>query len=416
MEPVIGINIFAPRDDVMLQRHTTNKSLKAELQLNFIEQDGLVSAYVNIEKTLTWTWLLQKEGINQALQFHNNCLLVYAYTDAFPWMVWSRHFSGETAVRLKLVEPHNFLSTIVTVCQWLGPDKYSHVSNLGYNTFMQLNTIDEITHPITNQKIKVIVRGLADEASRSTTTGVSSQAATYPITEAPEHKSQLGDMTLACEEPIRTTETTKEMKNKYKEWLGGEKDNKQNRREFATENFGYTGNRNTTGIEFVDFYPGTMHKCMRATETIVRRIGVVAQHYGLKKEGFTEIKKVARKVSTDKWDIKFDEHGLLAFYSEDPNLLKTAGFKGLCLDILTTFCRSLHDLFTVILYTPEDVTREVYDVQACILLGFNFVFIFGTHTVTATIKHLVSYMGYYIDKAQKRCFASWDASDPEKFQ
>lgn len=72
---------------------------------------------------------------------------------------------------------------------------------------------------------QVIVRGVADQASRSTTTGVSSQAATYPITEAPEQTSQLGDMTIICEEPVRTTETTKVMECEYPQWLGVKKDN-----------------------------------------------------------------------------------------------------------------------------------------------------------------------------------------------
>lgn len=61
-------------------------------------------------------------------------LLVYHYIDAFPWMQWSKFFTGETAIRVKLVEPHNLLSSIVTVCSWLGPDNYNHVSNLGQET------------------------------------------------------------------------------------------------------------------------------------------------------------------------------------------------------------------------------------------------------------------------------------------
>lgn len=69
-------------------------------------------------------------------------LLVYHYIDAFPWMQWSKCFTGETAIRVKLVEPHNLLSSIVTVCSWLGPDNYNHVSNLGRET-LQLQKPDK---------------------------------------------------------------------------------------------------------------------------------------------------------------------------------------------------------------------------------------------------------------------------------
>ena len=41
-------------------------------------------------------------------------LVVYHYIDTFPWMQWSKFFTGETAIRVKLVEPHNLLSSIVT--------------------------------------------------------------------------------------------------------------------------------------------------------------------------------------------------------------------------------------------------------------------------------------------------------------
>ena len=57
-------------------------------------------------------------------------LLVYHYTDVFPRRQWSKFFTGEISVRVKLVEPHNLLSSIVTVWSWLGPDNYNHVGNL----------------------------------------------------------------------------------------------------------------------------------------------------------------------------------------------------------------------------------------------------------------------------------------------
>jgi len=46
------------------------------------------------------------------------------YTDGFPWLKWSRHLTGETSVRVKLAEPHNLLSTVLTGALWLGNDDY----------------------------------------------------------------------------------------------------------------------------------------------------------------------------------------------------------------------------------------------------------------------------------------------------
>lgn len=101
------------------------------------------------------------------------------------------------------------------------------------------------------------------------------------------------------------------------------------------------------------------------------------------------------------WDVKFDQAGVLAFYKQAPELLANAGFKGITLDVLSDFCSNLHQLFYTVLYTSPVDTPSAYEVNARVLLGFNFVLIFGTKSVTATIKHLVSYMGFYIKKALK---------------
>ena len=98
-----------------------------------------MAAYINVEKAITW--LLTKDSISTALKMPNDKLIVYFYTDGFPWMLWSRYFSGETSIRIKLVEPNNFLSTTLTVCQWLGSDNYWNTSHLAYPTFNQLNEI-----------------------------------------------------------------------------------------------------------------------------------------------------------------------------------------------------------------------------------------------------------------------------------
>ena len=144
-------------------------------------------------------------------------------------MHWSKFFSGETAIRLKLVEPHNLLSCIVTVCSWLGPDDYIHVSNLGKETVNQLSDLKTVYHPLLGKNLEVVVRGVADGCQRRLITGSSSASSTYPIPEAPEHVNQLGDMTITCKEPIWKVSMTEAAEEDFKNWLGKRVDNTENR-------------------------------------------------------------------------------------------------------------------------------------------------------------------------------------------
>ena len=52
------------------------------------------------------------------------------YTVGFPWLKWSRHFTGETSVRVKLIESYNLLSTVLTVALWSGNDDYETTKNV----------------------------------------------------------------------------------------------------------------------------------------------------------------------------------------------------------------------------------------------------------------------------------------------
>ena len=156
-------------------------------------------------------------------------LLVYHYIDAFPWMQWSKFFTGETAIRVKLVEPHSLSSSIVTVCSWLGPDNYNHVSNLGRETLQQLSSLKSVYHPILKKNIEVIVRGVADGCQRRSITVSSSASSCYPIPESPEHQKQLGDMRVICNEPVWKVEMAEKGEEQYKTWLGKRVDNTENR-------------------------------------------------------------------------------------------------------------------------------------------------------------------------------------------
>ena len=145
-----------------------------------------------------------------------------------------------------------------------------------------------------------------------------------------------------------------------------------------------------------------MHQATRATETIARRIGQVADALKQnKRQWFVEVQKVARKVCLNSFDVTFDENGVLAFYEKAEDFLNNSGFSPLITEILVCFCNGVKKIFQWILNTPRELTREKYDCQARVLLGFQFILIFGSETVTATVKELVAYTGFYVEKALK---------------
>ena len=110
---------MVPKDD-MCEKLNCVKMLFKKVSLDFVEHNGVLAAYTNVKKTVEW--LLSKESLKETILVPNEKLIVYHYVDAFPWMQWSKYFNGETAIQIKLVEPHNLLSSIATVCSWLGPD------------------------------------------------------------------------------------------------------------------------------------------------------------------------------------------------------------------------------------------------------------------------------------------------------
>ena len=78
------------------------------------------------------------------------------YTGGFPWLKWSRHFTGETSVRVKLIESYNLLSTVLTVALWSGNDDYETTKKCGHAVYKQLKELKTIQHPLTGQEIKII--------------------------------------------------------------------------------------------------------------------------------------------------------------------------------------------------------------------------------------------------------------------
>ena len=99
---------------------------------------------------------------------------------------------------------------------------------------------------------------------------------------------------------------------------------------------------------------------------------------------------LAKSVHLDDKLIKFDEVGVKAFAARMPDILRQAGFKGIMLEILASFCSGLEVVYQNLLQTPHQLTGEEYEVKARVHLGFQAVQIFGTVNITASIKQIVS--------------------------
>ena len=124
-----------------------------------------------------------------------------------------------------------------------------------------------------------------------------------------------------------------------------------------------------------------------------------------KKPWLNALKRVARKVDcNDESSIRFSENGVLALFKHFTLLLKQSNLSGLRFQILDDFGCGLYQIYLWLLRTPCDITGNEFDIHARCLLGYQFVQIFGTGAVTATIKQISVYTGFYIHKARQDGF------------
>lgn len=110
---------------------------------------------------------------------------------------------------------------------------------------------------------------------------------------------------------------------------------------------------------------------------------------------------MAKFVAQDGSKVTFDEIGVHKLSEKFPILLTEAGCKGIPLEILSCFSKGLGEVFKNLLSPDHIISREDYEIKARILLGFQFVIIFGTSMVTPSVKQIVSYVSYYIQKAKE---------------
>ena len=112
-------------------------------------------------------------------------------------------------------------------------------------------------HQLSGKEIKFFRRSCGDGKERRSSTSSSSAKSSYPIPEAPEHQSQLGDTKLICPHPVWEVEETVVMEEQFQNTLNDKVPTKQKRREFAKQNLGNMGRHNICGTPLADFHPGT---------------------------------------------------------------------------------------------------------------------------------------------------------------
>ena len=90
---VTGLNPFLPKAKVIKELNTTKEMLRREIGLQFISNGKIVAAYTNIAKHIEF--LLRQPGVQGALSFPKNNMVIYDYMDEFSFMGWSHLYTGK---------------------------------------------------------------------------------------------------------------------------------------------------------------------------------------------------------------------------------------------------------------------------------------------------------------------------------
>ena len=108
---VTGLNPFLPKDTVVQELNKAKELLSREVGLQFLRNGNIVAAYTDVAKHIQF--LLQQPGVQDALSFPRDAIIIYDYLDEFCYMGWSQFYSGETSIQIKIVEPSNLLSFVI---------------------------------------------------------------------------------------------------------------------------------------------------------------------------------------------------------------------------------------------------------------------------------------------------------------
>ena len=104
---VCGHPIFTSRDNVFQKINSVQEEIEEKLCLQFCNENekSAIAAYIDVKKSLSW---LLNQRVKELVNLDSGTIITYIYTDAFPWMLWSGFFHGETAIRMRIVERSNF--------------------------------------------------------------------------------------------------------------------------------------------------------------------------------------------------------------------------------------------------------------------------------------------------------------------
>ena len=116
------------------------------------------------------------------------------------------------------------------------------------------------------------------------------------------------------------------------------------------------------------------------------------------------IRKVANVHASKKSNditIRFTHSGVIALYSQFREFIENCELPAYVSETLSTFGEGLIAVFNHLMHTPVGLTVEEFNMAARVLLGFQFVQIFGTASITPTIKQIAVYTGYFINQAKQ---------------
>ena len=150
---VIGINPILSKDKIFGKLNDQHQELLKEIGLEFNVFEELVVGHVGFKQYITL--FLTQTGTQSAINMPHNKVIIMDYTGGFPWLKWSRHFTGETSVRIKIIEPYNLMSTVLTVALWLGNNDYGTVKKCTEWVFKQLKGLQSVMHQLSGKEIKL---------------------------------------------------------------------------------------------------------------------------------------------------------------------------------------------------------------------------------------------------------------------
>ena len=224
LEKALGANIISPKEEIVTSLKEKKENLSKTVGLTFEKHSDLVVGYVNPKQYTEY--FLSLPGTQLALQTPKVTLVIFAYTDLAPFLKWSRNFTGLTSLRVKPVEPYNLQSSVLSVAYYLGDDSYENTRKCFHAVYSKLAVTNVAYHFLKETTVELHYRCVGDGKERRSGTGNSTACSTYPICDAPEHSSLLGDMKVISGEPVWTVDNSSDMGSRFKEWLGKWKDNK----------------------------------------------------------------------------------------------------------------------------------------------------------------------------------------------